>query len=94
MVLIHRHRGETTLPEMAGPLVGLVDTFGIAPMNLAQHRTQTIGMGGNCNQMHMIGHQAPRPDLGLELSGIGPEQIKIAGIVSSEKNTCSRRLPR
>jgi hypothetical protein len=50
-------------------------------MHFAQHLPESVEMQGNGDQMHMIGHQAPRSDPGLGLGGIDPEQIKIGGII-------------
>jgi hypothetical protein len=42
LILIHRHRRETPLPEMDGPPIVLVDALGIAPLQLVRHRPQFI----------------------------------------------------
>ena len=63
MGFIHDHGPEAALPEMAGALQAGVDMAGIAAMDLGQGTAKPVGIGGRQDQMDMIGHQHPGPDL-------------------------------
>ncbi len=60
--LIHDHRTLAPLPQMACPFVSGVDAGGLFAVGPGNHLTKSVLMGGNDDEMDMIGHQAIAPD--------------------------------
>ena len=81
MLLIHRHRAEPALPEMAGALAPRMNDAGVTAMHRRQRPAQAVGVGRHQNQMHMIGHQAPRPHLHAGRAAVLPEQIAVERVI-------------
>jgi len=63
MLLVHRHAAKTPLPEMAGPSAARMNNSGIAAMHRRQRPAQPVRVGRHEDQMDMVRHQAPRPDV-------------------------------
>lgn len=66
MAFVERVGFETTLPEVPAPFFTKVYPSGINPMGFAEGFGQGAFGPGNGNKMHMIRHQAVRPEIYLE----------------------------
>ena len=63
MFFIHGDTIEAALPEMAGPAQPCMDMAGIGAMNARQCAANTVGIRRNEDEVNMVGHQHPAPDL-------------------------------
>ena len=50
-------------------------------MGLAKRGAQTIGVGGNHDQMYMVGHQAIAPDFGSRALATFRQQVYVQAVV-------------
>jgi len=66
---------------MTRPLQAGMYVPGIAAMHRRHHPTQSLDGGWRQDQMHMVGHQHPRPHLDTVNLGLGAEQITIEAVV-------------
>ena len=85
MVLVHRHRAVTPLPEMPGAPLPRVNDAGVTPMRARQRAAQPVLVVGTEDEMRVIGHQTPRPHRDPRLLGRRGEKIAIAGVVLVRK---------
>ena len=81
MRLVHDDGAEPALPEMAGAPAPCMNDAGIAAMHGRQRLAQAVGVGRHQNEMHVIGHQAPRPYLHLRGAAVLGEQIAIKRVI-------------
>jgi len=63
MAFVHRDRGETPLPEIAGPVLARIDHPRVAPVRFTESRVQPVRVLRHQNQVAVVGHQAIGPDL-------------------------------
>lgn len=86
MHLVHRDRAEPALPQMASPAVPRVDPPGIAAVGVGKGRPEPVGIGGNDDQVNVVGHQAIGPDLSRRgLCGLGQQLAIGEKIILLEK---------
>lgn len=94
MRLIHDHRSEPPLPEMPGPVVAPVDARRIAAMRIGDGPPQAVFVGRRDDQMDMVGHQAPGPDLAPGVPHGGAQHLDIgAVIIIAEKHRLATIAP-
>lgn len=91
MGFIHRHGPEPALPEMPGSLVTGIDSGGIAAVGVGDTAAQAFRISGHDDQVDMVGHQAPSPDLAAGLRQSNAQKITLGLIVGTTKET--RFLP-
>ena len=82
---VHRHGAEPPLPEMPGPLLARMDCAGIGAMHPREGAPQAVRVAGHQDQMDMVGHQAPGPDLDAGGAAGAAEEIAIEHIVRIRK---------
>ena len=66
---------------MPGDAQPRVDVAGVMPVNKAKRPPQPILVAGNCDDMHVIGHQAVGPNLDTRPVGCVGKKIEIERIV-------------
>jgi hypothetical protein len=81
MIFVHRDGTEAPLPEMSGALAPRMNEAGVAPVQRRQRPPQPIIVGRDQDQVHMVRHQTPRPDLDLRRAACRAKQIAIECIV-------------
>jgi hypothetical protein len=81
MILVHGDATKPALPEMAGAPLTRVNNAGIASMRRGKSAAQAIGVGGNEDQVHVIWHQAPGPNLDVCVVAMPGQQIAVEGEV-------------
>ena len=81
VLLVHHHRAEAALPEMPAALAAGLQNAGVAPVGRRQGAAQSVGISGNQDQVHVIGHQAPGPDFDLGRAAILGQEIAIERVV-------------
>ena len=81
MLFIHDHRAEPALPQMPRPAMACVDISRVTAMRVGEGAPQSVGVGGDDDQMHMVRHRAIAPDLGLGPVRRFGEQIAVQLIV-------------
>ncbi len=81
MRFVHQDGSEPALPEMAGHPQPGIDPGRIAPVGVGKCLAQTVFMGGYEDQMHMVGHQAPRPDCALRPFRGREHELFVCGVV-------------
>ena len=81
MILVHRHRAEPPLPEMAAAPGPGVDVAGIAAMDLRQGAPQTVPIFRDDDQVHMVRHQHPGPDLDAGRPARRRQKIAIGRVI-------------
>ena len=82
MGVVHRERGEPRLEQMAGRAGAGVDERGEAPMRFPHRPRQRVGVGGDQNELNVVGHQAIGPagdPVGAAALG---EKIAIEGVIA------------
>jgi NADPH-dependent 2,4-dienoyl-CoA reductase/sulfur reductase-like enzyme len=79
--LVHDDRSEPALPEAARALAARMDDAGATPVRAGQRPAQPVFVGRNQNEVRVIGHQAPGPDLHTRLGARLRQQIAIEGVV-------------
>jgi hypothetical protein len=90
MLLVHGDRAEAALPEMTAAFASRLDDAGVAAVHPRQRAAQSVGIGWDQNEMHVVRHQAPGPHLDLRLAAMGGEQIAIQRIVAvAEEGACA-----
>jgi len=55
------------LPQMTCRSQACIDLAGIAPMRIGKGLAQAVSIGGHCDKVDMIGHEAVAPDFCLGL---------------------------
>jgi hypothetical protein len=90
ITLIHRERREAALPQVSPPAFAKVDASRIASVGLAQRPTQPIGPTRHHNQMHVVRHQAIRPDRHAAAPAPFAQQRQIRRVVGLDEE---RLLP-
>ena len=75
---------------MPAPTLAEVDHARVTSVNLSQGASQSIGRAGNRNQMHVVRHQAVRPNLDVMCTAPLTRQIQIRLIILITKE---RLLP-
>ena len=78
--LIHRRRGEASLPQIAAPALAEIHLPGITPMGLAQGRAQTPASSGTRIRC-VVGHQAIRPHRHPCRAAPRRQQSDVAGVI-------------
>jgi hypothetical protein len=81
MILVHRHRPEAALPEMAGALAARMNDAGVATMHGGERAPQPVNIGRHQNEMHMIGHHAPGPHRDIGRAAVLRQKIAIERVV-------------
>jgi hypothetical protein len=81
MRLVHHHRAIAPLPHMPGPFVARVEARRIAPVRIGHALPQPVRIGRDDQQMHMVRHQAPSPDLSLRLLRRHAQLIEIKAVI-------------
>jgi hypothetical protein len=81
MRFVHDDRAETPLPEMAGSSAPRMNGAGITPMHRRQRPAQPVRIGGHQDEVHVVGHQAPRPDRDIGRLAMRAQEIAIERIV-------------
>lgn len=66
---------------MARHLQALIDPCSILPVRLGKCRAQTVLVGWHQNDVHMIGHQAPRPYRALRLFSSDEQLVAVETVV-------------
>ena len=77
VLLAQRTGVEAILPEVSAAAVQAVDVLCIAKMGASQRFGQGVGVGWTCDQVNVIGHQAPAENLQAVFVGVFFEQGKI-----------------
>jgi len=78
---------ETSLEEIAAPTLPEVDSACIAAMSLSDSTRKTFLLLGDCDQVYVIGHQAPSQIANSESSALFRKEIEIGvSIVIGEEN--------
>ncbi len=85
MLLVHHRRAETTLPEMAGAPAPRLNDAGVTAMHRREHAAQPVAVGRHQDQMHVVGHQAPRPHLDIGRPAMLAEEVAVKGVVGVAK---------
>ena len=81
MGFVHRNAPETVLPEVPGSLEPRMDVASIGAMHGRERATQCVRVMGNKDQMHVVGHQHPSPDLDACCARVLGQKIAIETIV-------------
>src|SRR5258705_381182 len=81
MLLVHGDGAEPALPKMSAALAPCLDDTGIAAMQPRQRAAQPVGIGRHENQVHVVRHQAPGPNLDPGAAAILGEQVAIKRII-------------
>ena len=74
---------------MSGRAQAGIDVAGVMPVHITECPPQTIFVRWHRDDVHMIGHQAVGPNLGMGLLGSLREQIEIERIVAVLKECAS-----
>ena len=67
---------------MSGRAQTGIDVAGVMPVHITKGPPQTIFVRWHGDDVHMVGHQAVRPDFGMGLLGSLGQQIEIKRIVA------------
>ena len=78
---VHGEGGKTFLPEVAAPVFTKVDAAGVAAVGLADGPRQGVFAGGDGDQVDVVRHQAPGPDLDPALVAPFGHQGEIGPVV-------------
>jgi hypothetical protein len=73
---------------MAAPVFPEIDSSGIATMGLAKRAGQTGFRLRNSYQMHMIGHETPRPDGHTTFPAPLRQQLDIRQVIVITEKSC------
>ena len=79
--LVHRDRPEPALPEMPGAPPPRMNAARVAPMHAGQRPPQPVGVERHQDEMHVVGHQAPRPHLDVGLAAVLRQEIAVERVV-------------
>ena len=82
MRLVHHHRAEPPLPEMAGPAMTRIDEAGVAAVRVGEGPPQAVLVRRHDDDVDMVGHQAIAPDLRARPVRRLGEQIAIERVVA------------
>jgi hypothetical protein len=85
MRLVDGSDAEAALPEMSGPLQPSVDRPGITAVHRREGAPQSIGIHRRQDQVNVIGHQPPGPDLDLGSTAGFRQEVSVKGIVGIAK---------
>ena len=86
MRLVHGSGAEAAaLPEMPRPPQPGVDSPGITAMRRRQGASKSIGIDRRQDQVNVIGHQHPGPDLDLGSTAGFRQEVAVKGIVGIAK---------
>lgn len=66
---------------MSATLEPGVDMAGIATMHRRERPAQAILIGGHQDQVNMVGHENPRPDLDARVGAVRAEQIAVERVI-------------
>ena len=94
VIVIHRIRVKSFLPEVAPPAFPLIYHPCVAPVSIAEQITQAILVFGHCHQVHVVRHQAVSPDIDTSARLFLYQKAQISPIVALGKNVRCLRLPR
>jgi hypothetical protein len=81
VALVHRHAAEAALPEVAGALQPGVDMAGVSTVDRGQGPAQGVRVGRDQDQVHMVGHKDPGPDLDPCGGSMLGQQVAIEAVV-------------
>lgn len=81
MFLVHRHAAEAALPEMPGPLAARMNDARVAAVHPRQRAAQSVRIRRHQDQMNVVRHQTPRPDLHVGRAAGRRQQVAILRIV-------------
>jgi hypothetical protein len=81
IALVHRKRGESSLPQVPAPALPEVDPACVAPVRLPQAPPQPVLALRHHDQMHVVGHQAVRPHRHATAGAPLAEQGQICAVV-------------
>jgi len=79
--LVHRHGAEAALPEMAAAALARMDMAGIAAVELGERPPEPVGVARAEDEVDMVRHQHPGPDLDLSRAAGYRQEIAIERIV-------------
>lgn len=82
MRVIHGNGSKPALKEMVGPAPASVDAIGVAPMRLTNCTPQRVRFARNQDEVHMVGHEAIRPDLNASFEALLGQQIAIEFVIA------------
>ena len=81
MLLVHRNASEAALPKVSGALLAGMDGTGIAAMKGRQRPAQAVLILRGQDQVNMVGHEDPRPDVNIGGPAVLREQVAIEAII-------------
>ena len=81
MGLIHGDAAEAALPEMPGALQPGMNVAGVAAVDRGQDPAQGVRRGRDQDQVHVVGHEDPGPDLDAGRRGVLGQEVAIELIV-------------
>ena len=81
VLLVHRHRAEPRLEQVAGYPEARVDRRRVAPMRLAERAPERLRAVGDENEVNVVGHQTIGPDRDALFAALGRQEIAIERIV-------------
>ena len=67
---------------MAGAPAPRRDDARIAPMHGGERPAQPVGVGRHQDEMHMVGHQTPRPHVDIGLAAVLRQEIAVERIIA------------
>lgn len=79
---VHDNGAEPALPEMPALLAPRLNDAGIGAMDPRQRTAKPVGIGWHQDQVHVVRHQAPGPDLDIGRAAVLREQVAIERIVA------------
>ena len=82
MSFVHGDGAEPALPEMAGAFAACLHRSRIGAMDARQCAAQTVRIGRHQDEMNMVWHQAPGPDLDAGRGAVGGQQVAIKRIIA------------
>ncbi len=82
MRLVHRHRAEAALPQMAGHAHPGIDVAGIVAVHVAEGAAETFLIARHGDDVNVVGHQAVGPDLDPCPSCRIRQQVEVQFVVA------------
>jgi hypothetical protein len=93
VLFAHHKRCEPTLTQVASPALAEVDHSRISTVNLSHGLGQSLNRRGNQDQMHVVWHQAIRPDADIKLTAPMGQQCKILLVVLFAEKRIHATIP-
>lgn len=79
--LVHHERGEPALPKMPPPPFTEVDPPRVPAVRLADRQAKGVLRPRHGDQMHVVGHQAIRPNLDAPLAAPLAHQFQVGRVI-------------